>query len=770
MLTVSSHKEIACLQKNSTLQLLMSAVVTVTVFREGQQWRISFAPYNAEVRAKIAQIPHCSLDSATKSWIAPITAQSVETLRSLRWEYGCTPDPDTLLLPGERPPRAKPATLREGSKSSTFAVHMAARNDLVYRQLNTIPGGRWVKEIRGFVFPSTSALHLEQLVSAGVIDDPDAVLSYDGEVKLFYDSYTGNFLVKGDDRAQESFDRSFPEKDVMRIWDDRSLGVEFGDDLTKETYNGELARIGPGLQPEGMTVDLYPFQRQDCAFIVAKTGAALFSSMGVGKTAVAIAAAHERLNNRKTVPRAVIIVPPALRTQWKNEIIRFTQTSPDNIVVIDGNPKKRADQYEAAKSAQWLVVHYNAIILKDAKKALPELCLGAFLVADEVHRIKDHTTATAKQIKKIASRASCRLGLSGTPVENKPGEWYNVFSGFVYPGIFGSVFNFLETYSYPGEFGGYTGARNLPQLAKRSRFLYVRHRLEEVAEHLPPMRVETMVLDPTPAYKAALDGLHASAKEEIAAGRISKAEERFGELDAEQTEEAKAGSELTATSMLKMACCSPLLIHQSDSESAKALVEAGVVPDEDGPKIEKLREIAKVAALNNDRIVVFCFSKKMVNVIADRLTTDGVRYVTYTGDTNRAQRDEAVEAFTSPSTQTDPGPTIFLATDAAAEGLNLGACCSTLVNLDIPWTPGRLGQRNGRIRRLDSKVTGFLIINMIISGTIESNFLTLVETKADLADAIMNENTGRSTTTGRAGRNKFREVFEDWSKKTSGFN
>ena len=42
---------------------------------------------------------------------------------------------------------------------------------------------------------------------------------------------------------------------------------------------------------------------------------------------------------------------------------------------------------------------------------------------------------------------------------------------------------------------------------------------------------------------------------------------------------------------------------------------------------------------------------------------------------------------------------ILVATDAAREGLNLQSHCRDLVHFDVPWNPGRMEQRNGRIDR-----------------------------------------------------------------------
>ena len=80
-------------------------------------------------------------------------------------------------------------------------------------------------------------------------------------------------------------------------------------------------------------------------------------------------------------------------------------------------------------------------------------------------------------------------------------------------------------------------------------------------------------------------------------------------------------------------------------------------------------------------------------------------------DTDRAEeRIEVIDGYTSPARRRDiqrrfnADPTveplrILIATDAAREGLNLQAQCSDMFHFDLPWNPGRIEQRNGRIDR-----------------------------------------------------------------------
>ena len=42
---------------------------------------------------------------------------------------------------------------------------------------------------------------------------------------------------------------------------------------------------------------------------------------------------------------------------------------------------------------------------------------------------------------------------------------------------------------------------------------------------------------------------------------------------------------------------------------------------------------------------------------------------------------------------------LLLATDAASEGINMQECCRWVIHYDIPWSPSKLQQRNGRVSR-----------------------------------------------------------------------
>ncbi|MBC7679410.1 MAG: DEAD/DEAH box helicase, partial [Pseudorhodobacter sp.] len=450
----------------------------------------------------------------------------------------------------------------------------------------------------------------------------------------------------------------------------------------------------------------------------------------------------------------------------------FTGDQGAAVVIVDGTPKKRAEAYAAAVDARWVLVGYD--LLDRDRSSLESIVSGSLLIADEAHRLKNYQAKRTIAALALARLSTRRIALTGTPQERNVEEWFQVLSGFVAPGCLGTPLEFNNRYRYKAAFG-FEGARNVGELRDRSMPFYGRNVKEDVATHLPPLRVQQVLLDPDPAYAAALRRAHREAAEEIRESNVRRLAVRNGGallLDGELVDEMNDGAELTAVGQLRLMCSSPRLVAGSTSAAAAALRAGGLVPDEDGPKLDELRTMCaeRVAAqrlrqetmaergvqeataemVHGERLVVFTFSRKMADLIAERLSTDGVPHVLFTGTTSGADRDAAVAAFTDPTSEV----CVFVATDAAAEGLNLGRCCSTLVQFDLPWTPGRAIQRMNRIHRLDGTAPSYLVLNFVVANTMEVGMSRLLGERADLADALLGETGSRQKATGYHGRGR----------------
>jgi SNF2 family DNA or RNA helicase len=79
----------------------------------------------------------------------------------------------------------------------------------------------------------------------------------------------------------------------------------------------------------------------------------------------------------------------------------------------------------------------------------------------------------------------------------------------------------------------------------------------------------------------------------------------------------------------------------------------------------------------------------------------------------------------------EPDTRILLATDAAAEGLNLQRHCHILVNFELPWNPNRLEQRIGRIHRYGQRRIA-QIYNLMIEDSKEAEIFKLLQEKIEI--------------------------------------
>jgi superfamily II DNA or RNA helicase len=99
-----------------------------------------------------------------------------------------------------------------------------------------------------------------------------------------------------------------------------------------------------------------------------------------------------------------------------------------------------------------------------------------------------------------------------------------------------------------------------------------------------------------------------------------------------------------------------------------------------------------------ERLVVFTEYLATLDYLRARLVArfgDGDWLRALYGGMSDEDRDAVKHAFNDPKSPAR----VLLATDAAGEGLNLQRACRLLLHWDIPWNPGKMEQRNGRLDR-----------------------------------------------------------------------
>ncbi len=135
--------------------------------------------------------------------------------------------------------------------------------------------------------------------------------------------------------------------------------------------------------------------------------------MGLGKTVVTIAALEELLEADE-VEAGLLVVPASLKYQWAKAIRKFTDDEA-NVLVIDGPPKKREEQYRLAMHwAEYIILGYSQVV--DDWKYVRKLPRD-FVVIDEGTYIKNFRAQRTQKVKRLD--AEFRFALTGQPVENR---------------------------------------------------------------------------------------------------------------------------------------------------------------------------------------------------------------------------------------------------------------------------------------------------------------------------------------------------------------
>jgi superfamily II DNA or RNA helicase len=110
----------------------------------------------------------------------------------------------------------------------------------------------------------------------------------------------------------------------------------------------------------------------------------------------------------------------------------------------------------------------------------------------------------------------------------------------------------------------------------------------------------------------------------------------------------------------------------------------------------KTRLLLRLLRRVRQPIIVFTEYRDTLARLEQRLRATGRAILTLHGGQNPSERHGVATLF-------NQGEHVLLATDAAAEGLNLQRRCRMVVHYELPWNPSRLEQRAGRVDRLGQR-------------------------------------------------------------------
>jgi len=415
--------------------------------------------------------------------------------------------------------------------------------------------------------------------------------------------------------------------------------------------------------PEGM--EYLPFQRAGIEYAIAKEHCLIGDEPGLGKTIQAIGVA-----NAVGAKKILVICPGRVRLHWRREVMKWSTLDDVTTHVVFAS-KNGVDPY-----ADYVIVSYDLARRPKIHKLLSSMDWD-LLVLDEAHYLKTSGAKRTQAIfgggrgpfktRSIAKHAKRIIGLTGTPLPNRPRECYTVARALCWESIDWMTFDAFCYRFNPSALmeSGYVLEKQgrLPELHARLRSNFmVRRSKEAVLKDLPDKRYELTYVEPNGRIQDVL------AKEKMLNFTIKDLKKPYSDAFGQ--------------------------ISTLRREMGEAMAPRVV---------DHIRYLLDVVELQ--KIVVFAHHKSVMDFIGGELSKYGV--VEVRGGMSLKAGDAAIQAF-----QKEGKPRIFQGQmQASGEGIDgLQNVASHVVFAEPSWVPKdneqcvdrchRIGQHNNVVAQI----------------------------------------------------------------------
>lgn len=455
--------------------------------------------------------------------------------------------------------------------------------------------------------------------------------------------------------------------------------------------------------PKGLNATLRPYQLQGVSYLNFLReygfGGILADEMGLGKTIQTLSFIQLMVEKGADGPN-LIVVPTSVLPNWEREAEKFVPHL--TRLVIYGT---RRENMFAKIGSSHLVMTTYALLRRDLEELEKYEFNAIFL--DEAQNIKNPNTITAKSVRNI--KASLKVCLSGTPIENNLFELWSLFE-FLMPGFLGAQHAFQRGIVRPIKEGD---TEPLEFLRQRVKPFILRRTKSEVAKDLPPKIENT--------YYCAL----AEEQAELYAMLTRKLKEQIMSSVEEKGIAKSQISILDALLKLRQICCHPRLLK---------LNAPGINTNLPSGKFDAFKDMITDIVEEGHKVLVFSQFVQMLHIIRSWLQISNIPFTYLDGSSK--DRFEQVDRFNN-----SPDIPIFLISlKAGGTGLNLTGA-DYVIHYDPWWNPAMENQATDRTHRIGQTRQVFAY-KLICQNTVEEKILQLQESKRGMAEAII---PGQST-------------------------
>lgn len=452
-------------------------------------------------------------------------------------------------------------------------------------------------------------------------------------------------------------------------------------------------------------------QRVGVAWLYTAGVGLLADSVGTGKTiqAAGTTAVIKQAGELKDGSRILVVCRPTAVPQWEMQLNRLLKDT--KIVVGEGAKKKRIEKY----MSDWEICIVNPIILSNDLEHLDLAFDFQAVFVDDVDALRNGDTATSYAINRISRKSPHIYILTGTPLQKRLQDLYNVLQPLNVRNILGSPISFERRYlqkelinevSASGKITTkrkVVGYQNLPEFKSKTAHLTLRRTANDIDDvDLPAVIPSNVFLEPYPAQVEKYRELQQGVL------RIIRT----------QGEEVKRATAIAKFLYGAQICGGLATIGEPDRPNSSV-------------KLDWVEEKLVDGDLSDEKVVVFINFKNGVRALQGRLDRAGVGYTTIWGETKtNADRFANQQRFWN-----DPDCRVLIGTTSIEQSLNLQVA-RHLINVDMIMNPSRMEQLAGRIRRDGSKYQSVYVHNLLTVGTQEERYLPALEREQALIDFI----------------------------------
>lgn len=418
----------------------------------------------------------------------------------------------------------------------------------------------------------------------------------------------------------------------------------------------------------------------------------LADEMGLGKThqAMALLAAISEQDEKRSF-KYLVICPTSVIYHWQELLRKFLPEI--RVCTYYGLARSLADFSE---NYDLLLTSYG--ILRTGKESLKEWSFE-LAIFDEIQIAKNHRSQTHLALREI--EASMKLGLTGTPIENRLRELKALFD-LVLPQYLPPENIFRELFIAPIE--KYKDPEKKALLHRLVKPFILRRKKSEVLLDLPEKMEEISYCDLSEEQKALYQEASSSARKEILS---------------ELTDLAKPPAYMHVFALLlklKQICDHPSLV----------LGDVSKYTQHTSGKWELFVELLNEARESEQKVVVFSQFLPMLAIIEAHLKKKGIGFAGIKGSTKN--RQEEIRRF-----REDPECKVFVASLlAAGVGIDL-SCASVVIHYDRWWNPAKENQATDRVHRIGQN-RGVQVFKLVTKHTIEEHIHDLIERKKGLIE------------------------------------